>query len=50
MSSKHHQQIIYNQQVYSEPNHGASYGAYQATNYNQPKKRLQKKSYIKLNT
>ena len=40
--SKHHQQIIYNQQVYSDPNHGASYGTYQATNYNQPKKKTSK--------
>ena len=42
MSSKHHQQIIYNQQVYSDPSHGASYGTYQATNYNQPKKKTSK--------
>ena len=42
MSSKHHQQIIYNQQVYTNPSQGASFGTYQATNYNQPKKKTSK--------
>lgn len=33
--SKHRQQIIYNQQIYSDPNsiQGVDYGAYQSTNY-----------------
>ena len=43
--SKHHQQIIYNnQQVYTDPNsiQEVSYGTYQATNYTQPQKKKSK--------